>query len=121
LSAIFFAFVDCSPTEPQYYFAAFPLFDFKKIDRTSPNKPITMYIVHMVNPKINGTNLSGTDVSSGDELRIEMAEPTITKLIDEWHWDIHSDTELSPKIPMWRMIEMQQLVEDLKIKYYQKL
>lgn len=121
LSAIFFAFVDCSSAEPQYYFAAFPLFDVQKIDRTSPYKPTTMYVVHMVNPKINGSNLSGTDVSSGNEIRIEMADPSITKFIDEWHRDIHSDTEFSPQIPIWRMIEMQQLVEDLKIKYYEKL
>lgn len=121
LSAVFLAFVDCSTVEAQYYFASFPLFDVQKIDRSSPNKPATMYLVHLVNPKINATNLSGTGVSSGDEIRIELAEPSISTFIDEWHRNLHADTELSPQIPVWRMIETQQLVEDLKTKYFEKL
>jgi hypothetical protein len=80
-----------------------------------------MYVVHVTSPKINSSSLSGTDVSSGDEIRIEFADPAISKFIDEWHRDLYSDTELSPQIPMWRVIEMQQFVEDLKVKYYEKL
>jgi hypothetical protein len=121
ISTIYCAFVDSSDAEPQYYFAAFPLFDFKKIDRSNPYRPATMYVVHVTSPKINSSSLSGTDVSSGDEIRIEFADPAISKFIDEWHRDLYSDTELSPQIPMWRVIEMQQFVEDLKVKYYEKL
>ena len=121
LSAIFLAFVDFSDTEPHYYFAAFPLFDIKKIDRSSPYMPTTMYVVHLASPSISARSLSGVDLSSGDEIRIEFADISISKFIDEWHRDLHSDTELSPQIPMWRMIETQQFVENLKTKYYETL
>jgi len=121
LSAIFLAFIDLSNAVPEYYFAAFPLFDFKKIDVSSPHILTPMCVVHMISPKINSNSLSGIDVSSGEEVSIEFADPSISMFISEWHQGLHSFTKLSPKIPLGRIIQMQQFVEDLKTSYYKNL
>jgi hypothetical protein len=121
LSAIFLAFIDLSNAVPQYYFAAFPLFDINKIDRSSRHIPATMYVLQVSDLKIDSSSLSGTDFSSGNAVSIEFAEPPISKFINDWHRNLYSDTELSPQIPIWRMIETQQFVESLKTSYYNNL
>ncbi len=121
LSTVYLAFVDCSKPEPQYYFGCFPLFDTKQIDPSSPFKPQTLSVLHMTKPKITETAILGIDVSSGEKISIEFADAPMSKFIDEWHRTLYADEKLSPEIPLWRMIEMQQLVEDLKTRYYQTL
>jgi hypothetical protein len=121
LSAIFLAFIDLSDAVPQYYFAAFPLFDFKMIDLSSSHILTPMCVIQVAAPKINSTSMSGTDVSSGDEVSIEFADPSVSKFINEWHQGLLSYTELCPKIPFGRIIQMQQFVEDLKTRYYKNL
>ncbi len=121
LSAIFLAFADLSSAVPEYYFAAFPLFDFKSIDLSKSHILTPMCIVHVASPKINSSSLSCIDVSSGDEVSIEFADSSVSTFINEWHQGLHSFTKLSPKIPFGRIIQMQQFVEDLKTRYYKNL
>lgn len=121
LADLMIAFIDCSTETPNYFIVCFPLLKLNEIDQSSPYSPQTLLFIQLVNIGFHDGYLTGVEVLSGKEIRIESADSATTQLIDQWHNELETMPHVAAQMPAWRFTQAFKIVEDLKTKYYNSL
>ncbi len=121
LADLMIAFIDCSTESPNYYLGCFPLIKLDEIDQASPYSPRTLSFIHLVNLTMFDGYLTATEVSSGEDIRIETASTEVTLLIDQWYNELEAMIHVAAQMPAWRSMELFKLVNELKTKYFTEL